>query len=366
MKNFLFLIVSIFILGYSNNLFSQEKPTDTTAISQLYLITKNDGTEYIGKILSDDGREVLIETESLGKIYIPKSEIKSIVKIDDQKLIVHGEYQQEGPFTTRYAFTTNALSIKKGENYALVNLHGPEVHFALSDNFSLGVMSTWIASPLILAAKYNIRTKNEKINLSVGTLMGTSGYLNSFKGFGGLHFGNITIGSRMKNLTFSGGYLYIQTGIEDVFPDEGIIYSQDSYYYSNNDNRVMEPLIQGPIFSVAGIIKVGAKASFIFDSMIGIFTQKDYSIVTTTVVEPYYNPNPPYDYIPGNYKHEISHFDQTTTALFIMPGMRFQSSDRRAFQVSLAGVSAFRWKNSSNNGTNDSFPFPMCTWFFRF
>lgn len=88
-----------------------------------------------------------------------------------KKDIVAGQYIQAGPFSTRYSFTTNALPIVKGENYALVNLYGPEVHFALSDQFSLGVMSTWIASPLILAAKYSLKTNNELLNFSVELLL---------------------------------------------------------------------------------------------------------------------------------------------------------------------------------------------------
>ena len=34
----------------------------------------------------------------------------------------------------------------------MIGLQGPEVHFAVSDNLSLGIMATWIASPLALAA----------------------------------------------------------------------------------------------------------------------------------------------------------------------------------------------------------------------
>jgi hypothetical protein len=42
--------------------------------------------------------------------------------------------------------------------------------------------------------------------------------------------------------------------------------------------------------------------------------------------------------------------------LILMPGMRFQRSESKAFQISLAGVI-----------TDDmSFPLPMASWFFRF
>lgn len=152
---------------------------------QRHVIIKNDGSEYIGRLLSDDAREVLIDTEKLGRIYIPKSDIRSIVKLDSDDKVVGGQYYSTGSFTTRYAFTTNALPIQRGENYALLNLHGPEVHFAVSDHLNVGLMSTWFGSPFIFAAKYTIATKDEKVNFSIGTLLGTSGYINSFRGFGG-------------------------------------------------------------------------------------------------------------------------------------------------------------------------------------
>ena len=37
-----------------------------------YLIVRNNGIEYVGQILSDDGRELLIMTQQLGRVYIPK------------------------------------------------------------------------------------------------------------------------------------------------------------------------------------------------------------------------------------------------------------------------------------------------------
>ncbi len=166
--------------------------TDTTK----YLVTKNDGNEYVGLILSDDGREVLIQTQTLGKVYIPKSDIKSIRPLDLVDDVKRGEFNSAGVFTTRYQFTTNCFPIKKGENYAMINLYGPEVHFAVHKDFSVGVMSTWIGSPLAIALKYTRGTANPKINYGAGALLGTSGYLNSGRGFGGLYWGMITYGDR--------------------------------------------------------------------------------------------------------------------------------------------------------------------------
>jgi hypothetical protein len=135
-----------------------------------FLIVHNNGIEYIGEILSDDGREILLKTAQLGNIYIPKSDVKSITKVDMQNDYKAGEFLGQGVFTTRYQFTTNAFPIQKGDNYAMVNLYGPEVHLSVAQNFSVGVMATWIASPIALAFKYTIPTQNPKLNFGLGTL----------------------------------------------------------------------------------------------------------------------------------------------------------------------------------------------------
>ena len=55
------------------NISSQSLISDTNIIENLFLVTKNDGGEYIGEIISDDGREILMVTKSIGKLFINKS-----------------------------------------------------------------------------------------------------------------------------------------------------------------------------------------------------------------------------------------------------------------------------------------------------
>jgi hypothetical protein len=331
--------------------------TDTTK----YLIVKNDGNEYVALILSDDGREVLIETKSLGKIYIPKSDIKSMRPINYNEDISKGEVSTAGVFTTRYQFTTNCFPIKKGENYAMINLYGPEVHFAVHKDFSVGIMSTWIGSPIALALKYTRGTANPKINYGFGTLLGTSGYLNQGRGFGGLHWGMITYGDRRNNVTLSVGYGYFNDGNNYTYPQT--VYTPGTYQSINGEYPTIP--IQGtemisngfrakaPIFGLAGQAKVGKKASFIYDCMYimgnsgnaGGFQNMDYQ----------YDPNgwQLQQVIVGPWQNSS---EGSQNLLILMPGMRFQRSESKAFQISLAGVI-----------TDDmSFPLPMASWFFRF
>ena len=286
-----------------------------------------EGEPIIGEILSDDGREILVLTQTKGKIYISKSLIKEISEIKDMKSSNDTEYSPEGPFTTRYAFTTNALPIKKNVNYAMVNLFGPEVHFAVTNNLSLGIMTTWIGNPAVISAKYTFKTKYEKINLALGSLTGGTLY-NFFNsgGLGSLNWLTITQGTRINNISFSAGYLYTNT------------------FKSKNNVRT------GLMMSIAGIIKIGKKSSLYFDSMLS-FTQKD---VTNT----YYN------YYNGT--SIISAYRAQNISFFIMPGFRYQQSENKAFQFSFAGVMNFkRYEGGGSFNQQNSFPIPMCSWFYK-
>lgn len=342
------LAIAFFFMIF-NGVSAQVNPSDTNT----YVIKKSNGIEYIGKILSDDGREVLILTESLGKIYIPKADIALIKVVNIEKDLVNNEYRGKGVFTTRYQFSTNAFPIEKGENYAMINLYGPEVHFAVNKRFSLGIMASWIASPLVLAAKYTIPTSNEKINFGIGTLLGTTGYLNQARGFGGLHWGMVTFGDRSRNLTLSLGYSYFNAGLSrfDTFYQPGT-YSSGQYYYDYPIKKVNSPLILAPVIGAAGIFPVGKKASLFVDAMLilGKTSGEQEQEITT-----FYDSQ-------GSSTTIVSELKDVTTPrvnFVFMPGMRFQSSDNKAFQISLAGIIGYE---------DDvySFPVPMCSWFFKF
>jgi hypothetical protein len=336
--------------------------SDTTK----YLVVKYDGNEYVGLILSDDGREVLIETKSLGKIYIPKSDIKLIRPIDYAEDMVNGVVSSADVFTTRYQFTTNCFPIKKGENYAMVNLYGPEVHFAVHKDFSVGVMATWVGSPIGLALKYTRGTANPKINYGVGTLLGTSGYFNLGKGYGGLHWGMITYGDRRNNATLSVGYGYFNPRMSNtnfgqpiytpgVYAAPNGMYPElpiDGYFYASDQSNY-----KAPIIGLAGQAKVGKKASFIYDCMY-IMASNSYKSVTGGQPR-----TEQYDANGLLSQVEVYNFQETVTAgtsrqnvMVIMPGMRFQRSENKAFQISLAGVLT----------KSMSFPLPMVSWFYRF
>lgn len=327
--------------------------TTTGSDTTKYIVVKNDGNEYVGLILSDDGREVLIQTNSLGKIYIPKSDIKSMRPVDYTEDMAKGEVSSAGVFTTRYQFTTNCFPIKKGENYAMINLYGPEVHFAVHKDFSVGIMSTWIGSPVALALKYTRGTSNPKINYGVGTLLGTSGYFNSAKGFGGLHWGMITYGDRRNNVTLSVGYGYLNNGssytTQEIKYVPGTYSSWGSYPIAGYEEVTYGYKARAPIVGLAGQVRVGKKASLIYDCMYIMGKISNRSAGQDMI----------YDY--QNQQVVIGEWQKSPirkqNLMIIMPGMRFQRTENKAFQISLAGVIV---------PGDISFPLPMASWFYRF
>jgi len=368
-----FLNALFSVLVFAQNL---ESSSDTTK----YLVVKNNGVEYIGFILSDDGREIHMITDNLGHLYIPKADIKLIKKVDEERHYRKGSYIGEGVFTTRYQFSTNAFTIEKGEHYSIVNLYGPEVHFALHDNLSVGIMATWIASPIALALKYSIPTRNEKLNFGVGTLIGSSAYLNQARGFGGLHWAMVTYGDRRTNITLSAGYGFVDAGnggVDRIIPS-GVYYGQydewnGTYYFQYPyGSRNGSGLYTGPVLGLAGVFAVNARTSFIFD-FIASFATRDGVYQTVS----YSNTNwmdSEYSIVSG----PISYSEVTNNFVF-MPGMRFQKTEKSALQVTIAGIMGSRtyrqplsYFNTFYSGdsklikNNYSFPFPMLSWFFKF
>jgi hypothetical protein len=214
-------------------------------------------------------------------------------------------------------------------------------------------MATWIASPLVLAVKYTIPTSNEKINFGFGTLLGTTGYLNQAKGFGGLHWGMVTFGDRAKNVTLSLGYSYFKPGLSryDTFYQPGTYVNQS--YYSNIIEKVNSPLVLAPVLGVASIAPVGKKASFILDAMfiLGKTSGEQEQDITN-----YYNDQGQVTY---SVVSELRSVTYPRINFVFMPGMRFQKSETKAFQVSLAGIIGYDYDLYS-------FPVPMCSWFYKF
>ncbi len=252
-----------FLSGANNNhnsfknrtgsVYAMEQIDTTKNVPQkTYLITTAEGNEFSGTIISQDEREVVIDTKNKGRIAIPKYQIKVMKEISSKELTQEGDYNPEPEFASRYFITTNGLPLKKGDNYILWNIYGPDIQFSLSDHFGVGIMTSWVGIPVIGTAKYSFNL-GKNTNMAIGGLFGTGSW--SAPEFGlALPFAAFTYGDRKNNINFSGGYGSIWTDTDS----EG-----------------------KALFSIAGITALGKKASLVFDSFIipGSANSDGYSLI---------------------------------------------------------------------------------------
>lgn len=325
-------LIILLICIFSLNVFSQENPaqpvSDTT---KMHVVTKNDRTTFVGKIISQDPREVLIETKEMGLVAIPRHEIREIREVGARELNVKGEYVPGEVFATRYFITTNGLSIAKGENYMIWNLFGPDIQFGVGENFGLGVMTSWLGSPIIGTAKYSIPF-NDNTSVAMGLLLGTDTWYGT--GFAmALPYAAFTIGDRVANITFSAGYGAVGYKVEQF------------NYFTGKSTKKRES--EGRmLISFAGMFKAGKTVSIVFDSFI-VPGGKKYQ---TTEFYDYFNPNT------GFYEQRERNVTKKREGFaLILPGLRFQTTPNKAFQFGFAGVFA--------GGEAAPIPIPMIQFF---
>ena len=247
--------------------------TDTT-LNKVYVVETYDGGEFVGALVYQDDKEVTIETEDRGRVTIPKYQIKTMKELKGGEFSLGGKYIPESAFASRYFLTTNGIPIEKGDSYILWNLYGPEFQFGVAKNFSVGIMTTWLAVPIIGTAKYSIRL-GENASLGIGTLLGTGSW--TALSYGGvLPYGSLTFGDKRRNINLSGGY--------------GAIFGN-----GNLEGRAL--------LSVGGMTQVGKKVSLVFDSFI-------------------------LPRVEGG----------LAGGALLIPGLRFQGQPDRAFQFGFAGL----------------------------
>lgn len=299
------LLVMVMTVGMQS-VFCQEQPVESEQEDQkVYMVIKNDGTRFVGRIIKQDAREVLIETSDQGQIYIPRHEIREIREVSERELTEKGDYVPGEIFASRYFITTNALSIAKKETYMIWNLFGPDIQFGISDNLGIGIMTTWLGVPLIGTAKYSIPLADQR-SVGVGLLLGTD----TWGGTGfrlALPYGVATFGNNVANVNFSLGYGVIR-------------YKEETYNYNTwkyDEEIVNEGRL---LMSLAFMFKAGRNISVVFDTFISPTVSKDRKGIA-----------------------------------LIMPGLRFQTEPERAFQIGFAGI--------YYDGETFPVPLPMVQWF---
>lgn len=330
--NSTFSLVFSFVLFFSGIAYTQVTPPDSTIVkdTNTYIVVKNDGSQFIGKILSQDAREILLLINENRKIYIPQHIIKEIKLIDPKKFNIAGEYIGEDKFATRYFITTNGLPIKKGEHYVQWNLFGPDFQFGIGEDLGVGIMTSWIGTPIIGTFKKSFQL-GPSSHFAIGGLVGTGSWtLPQWGGF--LPFATLSGGDRSRNIAISGGY--------------GLIWQPSQSYYATKNTETNGRALA----SVAGMIKVSKKISLVFDSFIilpGKSKTENYQYTDYVL-----NPNT------GNWDAQVVNGTRTINypgLALLMPGVRWHQEEGKAFQFGFTGI--------YTDGEFVPVPIPMVQWY---
>lgn len=326
------LVICIALMTTSAHAYAQDNPDQPEAQQQpLHIVIKNDGTRFVGRIISRDARELLIDTPNLGEIIIPMHEIREIREAKSSEVTPTGEFIPAEVFSTRYFITTNGLPIEKGESYIQWNIFGPDFQFGVDENLGLGVMTTWFGSPIIGTAKYSIDLPGD-FSMGAGLLAGTGSWLAPDFGLI-LPFAALTAGDRVNNITFSFGY-------------GGVFYKNEEYDFIR-DRTITERVRDGRILlSIAAMTKAGKKLSLVFDSFI---VPKGAYYEYTDYIEQYNPELGYYDYIP------VTKRKRRESLVLLIPGIRLQTEPNKAFQFGFGGVYF--------DGELIPVPIPMVQWY---
>lgn len=204
-KQFICIFIIIVLLD-NLQCFGQNVP-DSTRIVRVETI---DGNIFVGFVVTEDSSALVIKTETLGKIKIPRNNIKSKTELKEVKK-VGSEFWLPNPQSSRYFWAPNGYGLEKGSSYyqniwILYN----QFSIGLSDNFSMGAgmlplfLFGGSATPFWIVPKFSIPVVENKFNVGTGAFLGT--IIGEQTGVFGLLYGTATFGSRDKNLSLGLAY----------------------------------------------------------------------------------------------------------------------------------------------------------------
>lgn len=293
----------------------------------------------------------------------------SVLAQEPESSRIDSNFDASGVFTTRYQFSTNCFPIRKGDHYTMLNLYGPEVHFAVHKDLSIGLMTTWIASPAALALKYTRGTLNPKINYGVGALVGALGLAKTFQGCGGLYWGMITYGDRRTNITFSAGFGHFNDQNKTTYPRNilvpGVYTAVNGQYPEIPVQEVIQiggtTAFQAPILGLAGQSKLNGRSSVFLDCM--LFLIKDHSTYVSGDQRVWQewgfdnNSNFTLQYVNvSSWTYTNNGPGPDKNVMLLMPGYRFERNAKCAFQGSAVILISEKL----------TIPLPMFSYFYKF
>ncbi len=255
MKNLVFTLSLFILFSFNGSIGYAQTETSTEEKPKTVIITMNNGDEFRGEIVSQDGDRIILKTVN-GELSLIAANVRSIV--DDEYT---GKYSFENPHDTRYFFGPSAIPIKKGKKYYQnVLVTANFFNYGLTENFSIGggfeFISTLSGEPIwFLTPKIGFKVSD---NVHIGGGFFTAGLAG--EGSATLGYGVFTLGQSESNVSLTAGY-----GLADgEVTDTPVIVLSGTHRISNNIALLTENyfLPESSYFGIHGIRILSNKNAF--------------------------------------------------------------------------------------------------------
>jgi hypothetical protein len=207
------LLFCFFLLAGPLSIFAQKTPkkqetTDSTDKKLTVAVETKDGSRFVGKFIERRTDTVVLQTKTMGLIYLAESQIKSIDEVGKIKesSSVNSDWFRN-PYAAQGVLFPTGIGLKKGEgNYQNFMVGLNSVQYGITDNFSLGagleIISLVVSgSPGAIYIQPKLSYSfSEKFHVSGGTYLFSGNFGNSSE-LVILPFGNLTYGNRDNNVT---------------------------------------------------------------------------------------------------------------------------------------------------------------------
>jgi hypothetical protein len=224
------LFLCFFLLAGPFSILAQKTPkkqetTDSTDKKLTVAVETKDGSRFVGKFIERRTDTVVLQTETMGLIYLAESQIKSIDevgKIKESSSVNSAWFRN--PYAAQGVFFPTGIGLKKGEgNYQNLMVGLNSVHYGITDNFSIGggleiISFALTGKPAAVYVEPKLSYSfSDNVHVSGGTYIFAGGFDTNL-GTGALPFANLTYGNRDNNITIgtyfstNGGQLFLLGG----------------------------------------------------------------------------------------------------------------------------------------------------------
>jgi hypothetical protein len=232
------------------------------------ILTTNDDKTFTGLIVSQNEKEVILKTESLGDLTISNTKIKDI-KIVEKDQIVNGKYFFSNPHPTRYFFGPSAIPLNKGEGYfqnawILAN----SVQYGVTDHFSVGGGMV-IPFLFFVTPKFGFKV-SDYVHAGGGLIIAST--ISKEANFGvGAAYGSLTLGTYENNFTINAGWGAVK--------EAKYVYNPVTQTETNSSAWTFS---KRPMFTFSGMARLARKFAVISENWVFSTKDENYNYTTHT------------------------------------------------------------------------------------